>query len=298
MLGGEPRFEHLPQPQRRVGVLGGIFGRLVDLDAIERHPGLAGLGHLVEVDGAVIEVTLRQRIEAVIGAAGIDHIGHQQRVVVGRDLDAAHGEDLKVEFQILADLEHAFVFEQRLDGVERGALGDLIGRDLALEQAAAAVAALPVRQRHVAGLVRSQRQREAAQRRLHRIEAGGLGVDGNKTLVAGALDPGLEPVEAAYRFIFGAVEFLAMRGIEPRGSKRLRRQLAVRGARSPSPACGGGWGGGRLARSSRRAPSGRALRVVLPRKRERSRTAAHRELRIRLDLGDVDAGKLGDAARQ
>ena len=111
MLGGEAGFEHLPQPQRRVGVFGGIFGRLVDLDAVERHPGLAGLGHLVEVDGAVIEVALRQRIEAVVGTAGIDHIGHQQRVVVGADLDAAHGKNLKVEFQVLADLEHALVLE-------------------------------------------------------------------------------------------------------------------------------------------------------------------------------------------
>jgi len=69
----------------------------------------------------------------VVGAAGIDHVGHQHGVVVGRDLDAAHGEDLKVEFQILADLEHALVLKQRFDGVERRALGDLIGRDLALE---------------------------------------------------------------------------------------------------------------------------------------------------------------------
>ena len=160
------------------------------------------------------------------------------RVVVGRDLDAAHGEDLKVEFQVLADLEHALVLEQRLEGIERGALGDLIGRDLALEQAAAAVAALAVRQRHVAGLVRRQRQREAAQRRLHRIEARGLGVDGDKTLVAGALDPGFEPVEAAHGFVFGAVEFLRVRDVEPRRGERLRREFAVRGL-SPPPLAGG-----------------------------------------------------------
>ena len=220
------------------------------------------------------------------------------RVVVGRDLDAAHGENLKVEFQVLADLEHASILEQRLDGIERCALGDLIGRDLALEQAAAAVAALPVRQRHVAGLVRSERQREAAQRRLHRIEARGLGVNGDETLVAGALDPGFEPVEAAHRFVFGAVEFLRVRDVEPRGGERLRREFAIRGAGSPSPACGGVWEGAGLLGATDAPLTGRALRVVLPRKRERRRTAAHRELRIRLDLGDVDAGKLGDAARQ
>ena len=57
-----------------------------------------------------------------------------------------------------------------LHRVERGAFGNLIGRDLALEQAAIAVAALTVRQRHIAGFVRRQRQREAAELRLHRIE--------------------------------------------------------------------------------------------------------------------------------
>ena len=267
MLGGEPRFEHLPQPQRRVGVLGGIFGRLVNLDAVERHFGLAGLGDLVEVDGPVIEIALRQRIEAVVGAAGIDHVRHQQRIVVGRDRDAAHGENLKVEFQVLADLEHALVLEQRLHGVQRCALGDLIGRDLALEQAAAAVAALAVRQRHVAGLVRSERQRKAAQHRLHRIEAVGLGVDGNKPLVAGALDPGFEPVEAAHRFVFGAVEFLTVRDVKPRGRERLRREFSIRSAGSPSP--GGGRGGSRLALRSRLAPTRRALRFIRPRERER-----------------------------
>src|SRR5580700_10532833 len=79
-------------------------------------------------------------LPAVVGAAGIDHIGHQHGVVIGRDLDAAHGKDLPIVFQILADLEDAFVLEQRLHGIEGRALGNLIGRDLALEQTAAAVA--------------------------------------------------------------------------------------------------------------------------------------------------------------
>ncbi len=48
------------------------------------------------------------------GTAGIERVGHQHRVVVGRDLDAAHREYLPGEFQIMADLEHAFVFEERL----------------------------------------------------------------------------------------------------------------------------------------------------------------------------------------
>ena len=35
VLGRQPRLQRVPQPQRHVGVLGGVFGRLVDGDAIE-----------------------------------------------------------------------------------------------------------------------------------------------------------------------------------------------------------------------------------------------------------------------
>src|SRR4029077_10343150 len=103
----------------------------------------------------------------------------------------------------------------------------------ALEQAAAAVAALTVRQRHIAGLVRRQRQREAAQGGLHRIETVGLGVDGDGAEIAGARDPGFEPVEAAHGLVFSAVEFLAARKVEPRRGEYLRRKRTVCAFTSP-----------------------------------------------------------------
>ena len=114
---------------------------------------LAGLGQLVDVDGRVIEVALGQRSSPWLGAAGIDHIRHQHDVVVGLDLDAALREYLPGEFQVVADLEHAPVSSSGFERVERGGFGDLIGRDIAAEQAGA-LAALAMRQRHVAGLVR------------------------------------------------------------------------------------------------------------------------------------------------
>ncbi len=163
MLGGKPRLEHAPQPQGRVGVLGGVFGRLGDVDAIERQLALADFGDFVEIDGLVIEVAPRQRVKAMVGAPGIEDIGHQHGVVVGRDLDAAQGENLPVEFQVLADLEHAAVFQDRLHGRQRIGFGELVGRDLAGKQRIlAALAAVPMRQWHIAGLVRRHREREAA----------------------------------------------------------------------------------------------------------------------------------------
>ena len=137
MFGGKPRLEHLPQPQGHVGIFGGIFGRLGDLDAVEGDLGLAGLGDLVEIDGLVIEIALRQIVEAVTGAAGIDHVGHQHGIVVRRDLDAAQCENLPVEFQVVADLEHARVFEKRLERGQGIGFLDLIGDALAGKQSAA-----------------------------------------------------------------------------------------------------------------------------------------------------------------
>ena len=124
------------------------------------------------VDGGVLEIAVGERFEFVAGAAGIEHVGHQHRVVVGRYLDAALGKQRPVELAVLADLEDALVFQQRLERAERGGLADLVGRDLAGEQAAAsAIAALAVGERHVAGFVGCERKRDAAQRRLHRVDA-------------------------------------------------------------------------------------------------------------------------------
>ena len=128
-LGGQPRLEHLPQPQRDVGILGGVFGRLGDIDAVERDLGFSSAGDLIVIDGRVIEIALGERLETVIGTPGIEHVGHQHGVVARRKADAAQGEYLQVEFEVLADLEHAGVFEQRLHRRERCALLDLIWRD-------------------------------------------------------------------------------------------------------------------------------------------------------------------------
>jgi hypothetical protein len=88
-LGDETRLEHVPQPQRDVGILGGVFGGLLDWHAIEGKLGFSRAGDLVVVDGGVIEVTPRERVEPVVGAAGIEHVGHQHGVVEGGELDAA-----------------------------------------------------------------------------------------------------------------------------------------------------------------------------------------------------------------
>ncbi len=164
MLGHHSRPQHLREPQRNVGVLRDIGRGLLERDAVEPDLGLARSDHVVVVDRGVIEVARRQRFEPVAETAGVEHVGHQHGVLVRAHLDAAHRENLPFEFQVLADLEHARIFEQRLERCERVRLGNLAGRKSFAEQPAVAIAGLAMSERYVAGLVRRDREREPAQR--------------------------------------------------------------------------------------------------------------------------------------
>src|SRR5262249_56644345 len=120
--------------------------------------------------------------------------------------------------------EDAGVFEQRLHRLERRALLDLIGRDLAGEQTAvAAVAAFAVGERNVASLVGGERERETAQRRLHRIEVRGLGTDRDRAKLARARATGREAVDGAHDLETGAVALGVARGCEAPTRERSRR---------------------------------------------------------------------------
>ncbi len=233
LFGGEPRRERLPDAEDDVGTLGGIFGGAIDADGVEGDLRLAGLDQFVDVERGVIEGPLGERLQRMAGAAGIDHIRHQDNVVVGFNLDAALREHLPGEFQVVADLEHTPVGEDRPKRFKRGCLANLTGDDIAAEQAGA-LAALAVRQRHVAGLVGTHRERDAAQLRLHWIEACRRRVHRDCADVPRALGPGLEPVEAAHDLIFAAVELGGARGLAARLGQRLRRQH--RGGRRLGPA--------------------------------------------------------------
>ena len=98
-----------------------------------------------------------------------------------------HGVELDVE----ADLQNACRFQQRPQRLQRVAGLDLVRREAGGEQAGA-VAGLLVGERDVAGVVGRQRQRDAADLRLHRIDRVGLGVDREMAGIVGARDPGLE----------------------------------------------------------------------------------------------------------
>ena len=145
-----------------------------------------------------------ERVQAVVGAAGVEHIGHQHRVVVRlRTRCRAGRQHLPVELDVVPDLQDA----RRPPAAACSASSavrflDLVGASPpANRSAAAAVAALAVRERHVAGLVRRERQRDAAQLGLHRIDGlvvFGVDRDECRGRVARAIQR-LEPVEACGR---------------------------------------------------------------------------------------------------
>ena len=180
------------------------------------------------------------------------------------------------------------------------------------EQVAAALgASVAMADRHVAGFVVADRQREAAEVRLHRIEAGGLGVDRDHADVSRARDPGVEPVERAHGLVFRAVDRLS-RAASPRARLRGRWESRRPGLSSlcSLPRLRGRVGvGARTGRHlpPRLRPSGRGGRPppqageVKPERAAEERGNRHlvrHQLRIRLDRAGIDAGLLDDAARQ
>ncbi len=122
-LGGEARLQQPPQPQRHVGVLGGIMGRLVERHGIEGDPRAPRTGDILEGDRFVPKEFLGQLVHAVIAAPGVEHVADQQGIVEGGDGDAALGKDQPVIFQVLGDLEDRGILEHRLEQRERLLLG-------------------------------------------------------------------------------------------------------------------------------------------------------------------------------
>ena len=69
----------------------------------------------------------------MLGAAGVERIGHEAGIVEAFERDAVAGEHHHVEFGVLHDLEHGWIFQQRLQQIERLAHADLLDRAFAAE---------------------------------------------------------------------------------------------------------------------------------------------------------------------
>ena len=127
-LGRQARLEYVIQAQGHVGVLGGVVERRLQRHLVEGHPRLAGAGHILELDGLDAEVQARQLVHAVAVLSAVEHVGQQHGVVDGRDRNPVAGEHEFVVLDVLADLEHARVLEQRLERGQRRVQRNLLGR--------------------------------------------------------------------------------------------------------------------------------------------------------------------------
>ena len=188
--GFDPRPQHLMQPERDLGVLGGVLGRAVERHLVEADLAGALAADLDEGDRAPAQVTLRQRIH-VMAAMRLQHVALQQRVV--RDAgqpDAVVGKHVTVVLQMLAHLAVMLALQPVAQPGQRGVERQLIGR-----------AGIAVCQRDVAGLVRLHRQRQPDQPRLHRIERGGFGIDADQRRGRDARQPGVELRRGQHRLV-------------------------------------------------------------------------------------------------
>ena len=98
------------------------------------------------------EKAVGERIEAVViaGRARVERVREQHRVVDWRNANAAQGEHMHIELDVVADLENARLLEQRLQKRDRFRFRDLVGRKpRAVEEI---VGAGPMADRDVTGL--------------------------------------------------------------------------------------------------------------------------------------------------
>ena len=183
------------QPQGHIGIFGGIFGGLRDRHAVEGDLVLALAGHFAKGDGRVRQMQLAEFVHAMAVQPAFQHIGHQHGVIDRIEPDAALQEHQRVIFQVLADLQDAIVFQQRLQPRQHIGLGHLDdgvaavlrGRQIQRKPVALAMAA-----GNVTGLARRHRQRHAAKPRGHGIKRGGFGIDTDQPGLARPRDPAVQ----------------------------------------------------------------------------------------------------------
>ena len=162
-------------------------------------------------------------VEAVAVAAGIEHVGHEHRVVDRRELEPAFGEHEAIDFRIVHDLEHARRFEEWCEAREYVAFAQLPRHQVAAEEIARAFAAMG--ERRVPRAPGRGCERKPDEIALHRIDRRRLGVERDDAALVCRGDHLVERVEIGDRAIGRAVDLLRDRRFGARRGKRLRAAL-------------------------------------------------------------------------
>ena len=146
--------------------------------------------HLLEGDAGVPEVPLGERIHAVLPRPSVERVGEQHGVVEGRELDAVPAQHETVVLEVLPDLEDRTGPPAAASAAASASPIGTCCRSPSPKSKPPVADAMP--ERHVAGPAGRDRQREADELGLHRVEAGRLGVEGETAGGASLRDPRFE----------------------------------------------------------------------------------------------------------
>ena len=110
----QARLQKLMQAQGHVGLLGGIGQRFLERHRVEGHRGLAGAGDVATGNRRMLEIDRRQLVEVLAVGAAFQGVGDQHGIVDRPERDAVLGHDGDIDLDVVPDLEHRRIFEQRL----------------------------------------------------------------------------------------------------------------------------------------------------------------------------------------
>ncbi len=100
-----------------------------------------------------------QMLYRVLCLAAVEHVGHQHRAIVGRQVDAVARQEVRGALDVMADLKHPRVFEQRPQPVDSHRQGQFAN------SAEVEGPGRPMPERDVGGEARRERQRDPRQSR-------------------------------------------------------------------------------------------------------------------------------------
>src|SRR3546814_61988 len=188
----------LPKAESDIGILGGIFRRLIQRDFGKADLAFAGSAKRFEADALMAEMKLRQLIHAVAVLSRIKVKAHDHCVIERRDVEVQTAQNAEVIFDVVADLQHAVVAEQRLESGYDEVKRQLLRR--IAEHVSAAMA-----DRDITGSVRANRKADAGQAPRDGIEAISLRVNGKDALGISSGNPAVEIGLGRHCFILAAV---------------------------------------------------------------------------------------------
>src|SRR3546814_18413874 len=95
----------LPKAESDIGILGGIFRRLVQRDFGKADLAFAGSAKRFEADALMAEMKLRQLIHAMAVLSRIEYKAHDHRFVDRHDVELQTPQNAAVLFDVVADFQ-------------------------------------------------------------------------------------------------------------------------------------------------------------------------------------------------